>query len=195
MSYSFQTRQADIHSPYLAEAAKLHVNCIPSTLTSHRGKKTTEGLYRLLLHLGHTGHFAMDGNNLVGGLFVMRHARRRANFSITMYRPWSWSIALRKLGVHNVFAQLLDQVILQRAARRRDPHDYIIALYVSDSSRRLGVARNLLQIAIADATARGVGLVVDTALMNDSAKNLYESLGFVQSKQTRLSVQLTLGLG
>ena len=110
------------------------------------------------------------------------------------YRPWSWIIALRRLGVRNAFTQLLDLSVLQRASQQLAPHDYIVALYVAGSSRRVGVASKLVQQAISDAKIRGVGLAVDTTLTNDSAKNFYKSLGFVESIQTKFSVQFILGM-
>ena len=194
MDSSFDIYQGNTHSHSLVEASALHVNCMPETLTSLRGRKTVEGLYRHLLRRGHAAHFATVDNGLVGGLIVKRHACSHSSLLMTMYRPWSWISALRLLGVRNILVQLLELFKLQNEARQLKPHDYIVALYVADSSRRIGIASELLQQAITDAKVRGVGLSVDTTLTNNSARNLYESLGFVESHQTKISVQFTLGL-
>jgi len=195
VSLSFDIQKGDSSSPCLGEAAALHVICLPGTLTSQRGSKTTAGLYRHLLLQGHAAHIAISSNRVVGGLIVMRHGCRKSNIFIAMYRPWSWIIALHSLGVRNAFTQLQDLSILHRASQQLAPHDYIVALYVADSSRRIGVASKLVQQAISDAKIRGVGLAVDTTLANDSARNLYKSLGFAESHQTKYSVQFTLEIG
>jgi ribosomal protein S18 acetylase RimI-like enzyme len=187
--------QADANSRLLVEASALHVTCLPETLTSQRGRKTVEALYRHLLRRGHTAHFATVGNELVGGLIVKRHACSQSSLFLTMYRPWSWFNALHLLGVRKVLVQLLELFKLQHKARQLEPHDYIIALYVADSSRRIGVASKLLQHAITDAKVRDVGLSVDTMLTNSAARNLYELLGFVESHRTKMSAQFTLFLG
>jgi ribosomal protein S18 acetylase RimI-like enzyme len=194
LGLTFTIKQADTHSPHFGEAAALHVICLPETLTSQRGDKTVAGLYRYLLRQGHTAHFATVGDGLVGGLIVMRHACRQSNIFMTFYRPWDWIRAFRFLGVRKVFVQILELAELQRSARQLAPYDYIVALYVAGSSRRIGVASNMLQHAITDAKVRGVGLVVDTTLLNSPARNLYLSLGFVESHRTKLSAQFTLGL-
>lgn len=199
MSSSSNIQQAEADSPHLSRAAALHVKCLPGTLTSQRGAKTTAGLYRHLVRQGHAAHLALVKNdltsgNLAGGLIVMRHGCKQSALFFIAYRPWSWLIALRALGLRKAFAQSQDLAKLQSAAKQLGPHDYIIAVYVAESSRRLGVARQLIEHAIADANLRGVGIAVDTTLSNDSAKNLYQSLGFKESYRTDVSVQFTSGL-
>ena len=112
-----------------------------------------------------------------------------------LYRPWSWFNTLRVFEIRNTFQLLQDLYSLQRATRQLTPHDYIAALYVDDSARRLGIASRLIQCAITDTRVRSVGLAVDTALTNESAKSLYISLGFVESRRTKISAQFTLGMG
>ena len=193
MSSSFDFQQAEADSPHLSRAAALHVTCLPGTLTSQRGAKTTAGLYRHLVRQGHAAHLALAGDkltsdNLAGGLIVMRHACARSRIFLIAYRPWSWLVALRSLGIRKAFAQLQDLTRLQNAAKQLGPHDYIVALYVAESFRRLGVARQLIENALTDANLRGVGIAVDTTLTSDSAKNLYQSLGFKESYRTNMSV-------
>ena len=200
MSSAFDFRQAEPDSPHLNSAAALHVKCLPGTLTSQRGAKTTAGLYRHLVRHGHAAHLALArdksaSDNLAGGLIVMRHARAQSRIFLVAYRPWSWLVALRVLGIRSTFAQSQDLTRLQNAAKLLGPHDYIVAVYVAESSRRLGVARQLIELAIADAKLRNVGIAVDTTLTNESAKNLYQSLGFKESYRTNVSVQFTLVLG
>ena len=125
----------------------------------------------------------------------MRHACAQSRIFLVAYRPWSWLVALRSLGIRKAFAQSRDLARLQNAAKQLGPHDYIVAVYVAESFRRLGVARQLIELAIANAKLRGVGIAVDTTLTNDSAKNLYQSLGFKESYRTNVSVQFTWGLG
>ena len=124
----------------------------------------------------------------------MRHACAQSRIFLVAYRPWSWLVALRSLGIRKAFAQSQDLTRLQNAAKQLEPHDYIVAVYVAESFRRLGVARQLIEHAAADARSRGIGIAVDTTLTNESAKNLYQSLGFKESYRTNVSVQFTLGL-
>ena len=197
MSSSFNILQAEAASPHLSGAAELHVKCLPGTLTSQRGAKTTAGIYRYLVRHGHAAYLARDNsasNELAGGLIVMRHACKQSKLFLVAYRPWSWLIALRSLGIRKAFAQSRDLARLQNAAKQLGPYDYIVAVYVAESFRRLGVARQLIEHAIANAKLRGVGIAVDTTLTNDSAKNLYQSLGFKESYRTDVSVQFTWGL-
>lgn len=174
-------------------AAALHVKCLPGTLTSQRGVRTVVGIYRHLVRRGHAAHLALDKNksgddNMAGGLIVIRHARAQSTGFVLIYRPWSWLVALRAIGVHEVFSQLSDLVRRRNAAKQLDPHDYIAAVYIAETSRRLGLARQLIELAIADAKTRGVGIAVDTTLSNESAKNLYETMGFNEFYRTNVSV-------
>jgi GNAT superfamily N-acetyltransferase len=196
---SFNILQAEADSPHLSGAADLHVKCLPGTLTSQRGAKTTAGIYRYLVRHGHAAYLALArdnsaSNELAGGLIVMRHACKQSKLFLAAYRPWSWLITLRALGIRKALAQSQDLARLQNAAKQLEPHDYIVAVYVAESSRRLGLARQLIEYAIANAKLRGVGIAVDTTLTNDSAKNLYQSLGFKESYRTNVSVQFTWGL-
>jgi ribosomal protein S18 acetylase RimI-like enzyme len=198
MSSSFKILQAEADSPHLSGAAELHVKCLPGTLTSQRGAKTTAGIYRYLVRHGHAAYLARDSsasNELAGGLIVMRHACKQSKLFLVAYRPWSWLITLRALGIRKALAQSQDLARLQNATKQLGPHDYIAAVYVAESSRRLGLARQLSEYAIADAKLRDVGIAVDTTLTNESAKNLYQSLGFAEFYRTNVSVQFTLGLG
>ena len=198
MNSSFNILQAEADSPHLSGAADLHVKCLPGTLTSQRGAKTTAGIYRYLVRHGHAAYLARDNsasNELAGGLIVMRHACKHSKLFLVAYRPWSWLITLRALGIRKALAQSQDLARLQNAAKQLGPHDYIAAVYVAESSRRLGLARQLIEYAIADAKLRDVGIAVDTTLTNESAKNLYQSLGFAEFYRTNVSVQFTLGLG
>jgi ribosomal protein S18 acetylase RimI-like enzyme len=197
---SFNILQAEADSPHLSGAAELHVTCLPGTLTSQRGAKTTAGLYRYLVGQGHAAHLALArdksaSENLAGGLIVMRHGCAQSRIFLVAYRPWSWLITLRALGIRKALAQSQELARLQNAAKQLGPHDYIAAVYVAESSRRLGLARQLIEYAIADAKLRDVGIAVDTTLTNESAKNLYQSLGFAEFYRTNVSVQFTLGLG
>lgn len=194
MSSSFDIQLAEADSPHLSGAAALHVKCLPGTLTSQRGTKTTAGLYRYLVRQGHAAHLALMGDELAGGLIVMRQACTQSKIFLVAYRPWSWLVALRALGLRRAFAQSRDLARLQNAANRLGPHDYIVAVYVAESLRRLGVARQLIEHAIADAKLQDVGITVDTTLTNESAINLYQSLGFKESYRTNDSVQFTFGL-
>ena len=160
-----------------------------------RGYKTTQGLYRHLLRHGHTIHLATTENRVVGALIIFRHSCRKSHLFLMLYRPWSWFNTLRVFEIRNTFQLLQDLYSLQRATRQLTPHDYIAALYVDDSARRLGIASRLIQCAITDTRVRSVGLAVDTALTNESAKSLYISLGFVESRRTKISAQFTLGMG
>lgn len=55
---------------------------------------------------------------------------------------------------------------------------YVSALAVDPERRRRGVARMLMERAIAGATHLGLGVSVDVDLDNQVARKLYESLGF-----------------
>lgn len=174
-------------------AAALHVKCLPGTLTSQRGVKAVAGIYRHLVRRGHAAHLALARNrsandNMAGGLIVIRHGCARSTSFVLMYRPWSWLVALRAIGIREFLSQLYDLARRRNAAKQLDPHDYIAAVYVAETSRRLGLARQLVELAIADAKTRGVGVVVDTTLSNESAKSLYETMGFDEFFRTNVSV-------
>ena len=114
-----------------------------------------------------------DGQLLgVAAGFPIEQGERLANRFVVLSFPripiWRWPTVLAHL----------------RAAGRVAPSHplrvwYVDALAVAPEARRAGVARALLDDAVAQARAVGLaGVALDTALNNGSARKLYESSGF-----------------
>jgi len=190
MSAPARIEQATANSKLLVDAARLHAQCLTSTLTSLRGANTIAGLYRYLVTHGHNVSLAIRNEQIVGGIVTLREKKRHSAMFMLSYRPWSWLSVLRKLGLRNLTRQLQDLFALQQRARELPRHDYILALYVAESMRHSGIARRLLKIVQDDARARGVGLVVDTLLDNSAARRLYATSSFSEHGETDLSVIL-----
>ena len=153
--------------------------------------KTVEGLYRHLLSLNHDIYAAVQGADVIGGVVVTKAGAPAGTSSLLLHRPLSWILALRRLGPMKFFQQLADLVSLRIRTRHLPPHDYIIALYVSEQSRRLGIATELLRQCAGAAASSHVTLGVDTAIDNLNALSLYRSTGFVEQSRTQISVLLT----
>jgi ribosomal protein S18 acetylase RimI-like enzyme len=182
----------DKSSPYVVTAAKLHTRCLPNTITSQRGSATLIGIYRKLLHQDHSITVAVSDEKVVGGTVVLRASRPSSRWFILLYRPWSWWLAMYRLGLTSFFRQLVDVITLQRSADSLQPHDYIIAVYVDEDFRGLGIGRDLVESAIENSRMRHVGLMVDTNSDNSVALSLYRQLGFQVCRQTKLSTMFTL---
>ncbi len=181
-------------SSYLDAAARLHETCLRDTVTSARGQRNIQYSYNHLTHHGHTVYVLTEEETVVGGLAVVASNRRYSPLALLLHRPESWILAIRRLGFSDLFSKLRDLLAVRRQARTLKNHDYIVALFVDEGVRRQGLARQLLERAINDSSARGVGLAVDTALSNVAAQTLYASLGFVGHSRTSRSVILTRSL-
>jgi len=182
----------DKNSSHVAAAANLHTRCLSSTITSQRGSATLVGIYRRLLERDHSIAVAVNGGQVVGGIVVLRASRPRSRWFILLYRPWSWWLAMYRLGLTSFFRQLIDVVTIQRSAVSIQPHDYIIAVYVDEGFRGLGIGRDLVGSVLESSRMRHVGIMVDTSTDNTVALNLYRQLGFRICRQTKLSTMLTL---
>ena len=182
-------------SSHVAHAALLHTSCMPETITSQRGAATLAGIYERLLRNGHSIYVATRHGSVIGGIVILEHHRNRATLFTIIHRPWSWMIAIRRLGIAAFSKQLLDLLAVQRATRGLPAHNYIVAVYVDPETRRAGVARQLLGRAVDDARSRGVALAVDTLQSNSSAQHLYLNLGFAERQRTKKSVVFTVGVG
>lgn len=191
MSDTFRLQRLSPESDLVQRLAALHLQGLPHTLTSNRGVKTVEGLYRHLLQRNHDIYAAVQGADVIGGVVVTKAGVPAGPSFLLLHRPFSWILALGRLGPINFFKQFTDLASLQIRISRLQPHDHIIALYVSERSRRLGVATELLRQCIATAASSHVVLGVDTAIDNLNALSLYRSTGFVEQSRTRLSVLLT----
>ena len=185
---------ADQNSSYLNAAARLHEMCLRDTVTSARGQRNIQYSYNHLTHHGHTVYVLTEEETVVGGLVVVASNRRYSPLALLLHRPESWILAIRRLGFSDLFSKLRDLLAVRRQARTLKYHDYIVALFVDEGVRRQGLARQLLERAINDSSARGAGLAVDTALSNVAAQTLYASLGFVGRSRTSSSVILTRSL-
>lgn len=195
MTAAFRVERVESSSHLVDAAAELHVECLRDTLTSNRGVATVAGIYRRLLREGHALHLALDGEIVIGGVMVMLHGRRRASLFAAAHRPWSWLVVLARLGVRESLAQLADVVRVMRRTRALPPHDYIVAVYVDERARRLGVARGLLAAVSADSMRREVGVGVDTLQNNDAARRLYLSIGFREDAATSRSQMFSRASG
>jgi len=97
-----------------------------------------------------------------------------------------------RLGLKSFSRQLVDVITLQRSADFLEPHDYIVAVYVDENFRGLGIGHNLVRSVIESSQMRHVGLMVDTNSDNSVALSLYRQLGFRVCRQTKLSTMFTL---
>ncbi|NCV45302.1 MAG: GNAT family N-acetyltransferase, partial [Actinobacteria bacterium] len=113
---------------------------------SQRGSATLTGIYRKLLHQDHSIIVAVSGEQIVGGIVVLRASRPSLRWFILLYRPWSWWLAMYRLGLTSFSRQLVDVITLQRSTDSLQPHDYIIAVYVDEDFRGLGIGRDLVSI-------------------------------------------------
>jgi len=170
--------RVDEHSHLIDDAARLHVACLSRTLTSSRGASVVAGIYRRLIREGHSLYVALEEDSLLGGLMVIVHGHSWAtSFTIT-HRPWSWMSVLGKLGVLETLQQVRDLARVMHHRSQPAPHDYIVAWYVDEQARRLGLGRRLLACAAEESALRGVDLGVDSLQDNVSARRLYASFGF-----------------
>lgn len=195
MTTSYTIERARRNSPHLVAAATLHTLCLPGTITSKRGAGAVAGIYAKLLDDEHSIQLAISQDRVVGGIVVTRSSQHISQRFILLHRPLSWWSALRSLGIASFGLQILDIAQLQRLSKALPPHDYIVAVYVDESFRGIGLGRQLVQRAIDAAGADHVGLAVDTYRTNQIAQQLYRQLEFSEYKQTRLSTLLTLTQG
>ncbi len=63
---------------------------------------------------------------------------------------------------------------------------YLLNVFVEPAYRKRGLARELVQLCLAEARARGIGVV--TLHASDEGRPLYESLGFTVTNEMRLVV-------
>lgn len=187
MTVAFRVERVTADSPLIDAAARLHVACLAGTLTSARGAPVVAAIYRRLVREGHSLYLAVDGDTVIGGVMVMLAGKGRATSFTARHRPWSWLAVVRSLGVGASLQQLRDLIQVVRRTGRLAPHDYIVALYVDERARRLGVARSVLARTTADSSGRGLGVGVDTLRDNDAARRLYESQGFRELATTSRS--------
>lgn len=187
MTTAFRVERVAAGSLLIDTAAQLHVACLAGTLTSARGAPVVAAIYRRLVRDGHSLYLAVEGDTVIGGVMVMLDGKRRATSYTASYRPRSWLSVVRSLGAGASLQQLRDLIQVMRRTGRLARHDYIVALYVDERARRLGVARSLLARATADSSGRGVGVGVDTLRGNDAARRLYESEGFRELATTSRS--------
>jgi ribosomal protein S18 acetylase RimI-like enzyme len=190
MSDTYQLQRLSLESDLVPRLVALHLQCLPHTLTSNRGARTVEGLYRHLLSLNHEIYAAVRGGDVIGGVVVTKAGMSAGTSFLLLHRPISWILAFGRLGPKRFFQQLTDLIFLRIRMSDWPPHDYIIALYVAERSRRLGVATTLLRQCTSTAALSHVALGVDTAIDNVNALDLYRSSGFIEQSQTRISVLL-----
>jgi ribosomal protein S18 acetylase RimI-like enzyme len=176
------------------ECVHLHIAALPQTLSSQRGDRALDGIYRRLIRQGHAVYAASVDGHVTGGLVVIKHGVPSRPLALILYRPWSWLCAVRRLGLRDLLGQFVDLISVRLVTRQLSTHDYILALYVSEDVRRMGIARLLVDAARADAVKRGVALAVDTTLTNFVAQAFYADHGFQAFKRTARSVVFTSGL-
>ena len=124
-------------------------------------------------------------------LVLLHHSWDRTRFFTTPdvakgYRWW-FARQLGEAGVVLLVAEVEGQIagylygsLEERDwAKLLDAHGAIHDVYVADSHRRSGVARALMQAAIAALEGQGVGRVVlSSATPNTQAQALFSSMGF-----------------
>lgn len=172
----------------------LHLRCLPHTLNSQRGSETLVGIYRHLVHEGHSIYAVTKNKTIVAGAVVLVHHKKQSTVFALTHRPWSWLSALRSLGVTAFSGQLIDLLAVRCAKMRLPAHNYIVAVYVDPVHRRTGIARQLIRHVMDDAKDHEVALAVDTMKSNPSAQQFYRVLGFTEQRRTKRSVIFAVGV-
>lgn len=188
---AIEVQQITDENSYLMDCVRLHIAALPNTLSSQRGVQPLTSIYQRLIRQGHAVYVAHVNKQVVGGIVVLEYGRLIRTAELLFHQPLMWVRVVKRLGVREFVAQLADLFSLQIHKRQLPANDYILALYVSDSIRRAGVARSLVMAARTAAWRRGVVLSVDTTANNSVAQKFYRSVGFHETTRTKRSIILT----
>ena len=177
----------------LMSIGALHCESMPQTITSMRGIKATEGLYRRLIRTGGIVFCSVNDREIIGVISFTINYSRLASLSSFAIKPFSWIRVVRKLGLLNVLVRLFDSKKLMQNLNTHDQHFfYILTLFVSESNRGAGIGAGLLSAAKEVASSKGFPLFVDTELDNVLARKFYVDNNFVEVSRTKRSILFRL---
>ena len=171
----------------------LHCESMPQTVTSMRGIKATEGLYRRLIRTGGIVFCSVNDKEIIGVISFTINYYRLASLSSFAIKPFSWIGVVQKLGLFDVLVRLFDSKKLMRNLNQYDQRFfYISTLFVSESNRGAGIGAELLSAAKEVALSNGVPLFVDTELSNVRARKFYVDNNFIEVGKTKRSILFRL---
>ena len=173
----------------LSSISILHCESMPQTVTSMRGIKATEGLYRRLIRTGGIVFCSVNDEEIIGVISFTMNYSRLASLSSFAIKPFSWIGVVRKLGLFDVLVRLFDSKKLMHNFKTLGQRFfYISTLFVSESNRGTGIGSELLSAAKEVALSSGVPLFVDTELDNIRARIFYVDNNFIEVGRTKKSI-------
>ena len=178
----------ELGDDFLIEIAKLHRSCMPETLTSLRGLKTTMSLYRQLLLTGGEIHLLTKNHLIIGVITISTNYRALAAAKSLRLNMSSWFKVVSQVGFKQLFIMFRDSLNVSNLMVR-DTKDflYISTLYVHQEYQGQGLASSLIDFAQSVALSEQRPILVDTRQTNTSACRLYDSKSFIRRGATSLS--------
>ena len=177
----------------LKSIAVLHCESMPRTVTSMRGIKATEGLYRRLIRTGGIVFCSVNDREIIGVISFTINYSRLASLSSFAIEPFSWIGVVRKIGLFDVLVRLFDsKKLMQKLNTYGQQFFYISTLFVGESNRGTGIGADLLSAAKEVALSNGVPLFVDTELDNIRARKFYVDNNFIEVGRTKRSILFRL---
>jgi len=170
-----------------------HCESMPQTVTSMRGIKAAEGLYRRLIRTGGIVFCSVNDKEIIGVISFTINYSRLASLSSFAIKPFSWIGVVRKLGLFDVLVRLFDSKKLMQNLNTDVQHFfYISTLFVSESNRGTGIGAELLSAAKKVALSNGFPMFVDTELDNVRARKFYVDNNFIEVGRTKRSILFRL---
>ena len=177
----------------LMSIGALHCESMPQTITSMRGIKATEGLYRRLIRTGGIVFCSVNDREIIGVISFTINYSRLASLSSFAIEPFSWIGVVRKIGLFDVLVRLFDsKKLMQKLNTYGQQFFYISTLFVGESNRGTGIGADLLSAAKEVALSNGVPLFVDTELDNIRARKFYVDNNFIEVGRTKRSILFRL---
>jgi ribosomal protein S18 acetylase RimI-like enzyme len=181
-------RPHELSDNYLSEIAKLHRTCMPDTLTSLRGVKTTMSLYKQLLLTGGEIHLLLKEQVIVGVVTISHNYRALASIKSLRLNIFSWVKVVSQVGFTQLFSMLRDSLNISNLIFSNGKNFlYISTLYVHHEHRGQGLASSLIEFVQSSALLEQRLILVDTRRANTSACALYDSKTFNRQGATNLS--------
>jgi N-acetylglutamate synthase-like GNAT family acetyltransferase len=179
----------EIDQDLMTAISQLHAIELAGTLTSKRGTKAIRGLYKRLLSTGGSLVVAKQKGQLVGVMSFTPNHKVMASISTLAVHPLSWIRVFSSRRVAETIKDLVDAVkVSQKLVVYENHMIYITTVFVSESQKKTGIASLLFERVNARSVDLSVPVVVDTRLVNISARLFYEKMGMQRIAQTRLSV-------
>ena len=173
----------------LKSIAILHCESMPHTVTSMRGIKATEGLYRRLIRTGGNIYYVIKNEKIVGVVSFTIAYQRLASLSSLVIEPFSWLQVIWKLVLFELLGRVFDSKNLLQHVNAFDMRFlYISTLFISELDRGNGIGSELLLAAKKVAFSSGIPLFVDTEIDNVRARKFYVGNNFIEVGRTKRSI-------